>query len=214
MRSPPWCWAARACSADAARCSARCVGALIVGVFRNGLTLMGVSSVYQILDHRHPGDPRRRDGPAVAQGARGDAPRRERPTLVMQARGLVKRYGHVTALDGMDFELRAGEILAVIGDNGAGKSSLIKALSGALDSRRRARSCSTGGRCTSAAPSTRGAPASRPSTRSSPSRRRCRSPRICFSGASCGARGCSARVLRMLDKRAHAARERRRTCAS
>ena len=41
--------------------------------------------------------------------------------LVMQAIGLVKRYGHVTALDGTDFELRAGEILAVIGDNGAGK---------------------------------------------------------------------------------------------
>ena len=53
------------------------------------------------------------------------------PKMVMQARGLVKRYGHVTALDGADFELRAGEILAVIGDNGAGKSSLIKALSGA-----------------------------------------------------------------------------------
>jgi fructose transport system ATP-binding protein len=51
--------------------------------------------------------------------------------LVMQATGLVKRYGQVTALDGADFELRAGEILAVIGDNGAGKSSLIKALSGA-----------------------------------------------------------------------------------
>jgi fructose transport system ATP-binding protein len=45
----------------------------------------------------------------------------------MQAKGLVKRYGQVTALDGADFELRAGEILAVIGDNGAGKSSLIKA---------------------------------------------------------------------------------------
>jgi fructose transport system ATP-binding protein len=51
--------------------------------------------------------------------------------LVMQARGLVKRYGQVTALDGADFELRAGEIMAVIGDNGAGKSSLIKVLSGA-----------------------------------------------------------------------------------
>ena len=53
-------------------------------------------------------------------------------TLVMEARGLVKRYGHVTALDDADFELRAAEILAVIGDNGAGKSTLIKALSGAL----------------------------------------------------------------------------------
>jgi fructose transport system ATP-binding protein len=55
----------------------------------------------------------------------------EAPRVVMQATGLVKRYGQVTALDGADFELRAGEILAVIGDNGAGKSSLIKALSGA-----------------------------------------------------------------------------------
>lgn len=52
--------------------------------------------------------------------------------LVLKASGLVKRYGHVTAIDGADFELRRGEILAVIGDNGAGKSSLIKALSGAV----------------------------------------------------------------------------------
>ncbi|MBA4264638.1 MAG: sugar ABC transporter ATP-binding protein [Comamonadaceae bacterium] len=51
--------------------------------------------------------------------------------LVIQAKGLVKRYGQVTALDGADFELRAGEIMAVIGDNGAGKSSLIKCLAGA-----------------------------------------------------------------------------------
>ncbi|MFF3445061.1 ATP-binding cassette domain-containing protein [Streptosporangium sp. NPDC002721] len=50
----------------------------------------------------------------------------------MRARGLVKRYGHVVALDGVDFDLMPGEVLAVIGDNGAGKSSLIKALTGAL----------------------------------------------------------------------------------
>ena len=35
--------------------------------------------------------------------------------FVMEARGLVKRYGHVTAMDGVDFELKPGEILAVIG---------------------------------------------------------------------------------------------------
>lgn len=51
---------------------------------------------------------------------------------LLSARGLVKRYGRVTALDNADFDLYPGEILAVIGDNGAGKSSLIKAISGAV----------------------------------------------------------------------------------
>jgi fructose transport system ATP-binding protein len=53
-------------------------------------------------------------------------------TPVLQAKDLTKRYGRVVAIDGSDLELYPGEILAVIGDNGAGKSSLIKALSGAL----------------------------------------------------------------------------------
>jgi len=51
---------------------------------------------------------------------------------LVQARGLVKRFGHVVAIDHSDFELRHGEILAVIGDNGAGKSSIVKAICGAL----------------------------------------------------------------------------------
>jgi fructose transport system ATP-binding protein len=51
---------------------------------------------------------------------------------ILEASGLVKRYGHVVALNGADFELFPNEILAIIGDNGAGKSTLIKALSGAL----------------------------------------------------------------------------------
>ena len=50
----------------------------------------------------------------------------------LEARGLVKRYGHVQAIGGADFELLPGEVLAVVGDNGAGKSSLIKALIGAV----------------------------------------------------------------------------------
>ena len=53
-------------------------------------------------------------------------------TPILKARGLVKRYGRVTALDHSDFDLFAGEVLGVIGDNGAGKSSLIKALCGAI----------------------------------------------------------------------------------
>jgi fructose transport system ATP-binding protein len=51
---------------------------------------------------------------------------------ILTTRGLVKRYGRVTALDHADFDLYPGEILAVIGDNGAGKSSLIKAICGAV----------------------------------------------------------------------------------
>jgi fructose transport system ATP-binding protein len=53
-------------------------------------------------------------------------------TPILAAQGLVKRFGRVTALNGSDIELYPGEILAVIGDNGAGKSSLIKCLSGAM----------------------------------------------------------------------------------
>ena len=38
---------------------------------------------------------------------------------LLTARGLVKRYGRVIALNNADFDLYPGEILAVIGDNGA-----------------------------------------------------------------------------------------------
>lgn len=50
---------------------------------------------------------------------------------LLEARRLTKRFGHVTALDGADFTAYAGEVVALIGDNGAGKSSLVKSLSGA-----------------------------------------------------------------------------------
>ena len=57
------------------------------------------------------------------------APKRE---PILTTRNLVKRYGRVTALDHANFDLYAGEVLAVIGDNGAGKTSLIKAICGAV----------------------------------------------------------------------------------
>ena len=50
--------------------------------------------------------------------------------VLLEARRLTKRFGGVTALREVSFDLRAGEIHALCGENGAGKSTLIKTLSG------------------------------------------------------------------------------------
>src|SRR5882724_4741587 len=49
---------------------------------------------------------------------------------VLEIRGLSKRFGSVQALTDVDFEVRAGEVMALVGDNGAGKSTLIKCIAG------------------------------------------------------------------------------------
>jgi ABC-2 type transport system ATP-binding protein len=53
----------------------------------------------------------------------------------LSARGLVRRFGPVTALDGLSFEVSRGELYGLVGPDGAGKTTAIRALSGlvALD---------------------------------------------------------------------------------
>ncbi|HEY4012605.1 MAG TPA: ABC transporter ATP-binding protein [Polyangiaceae bacterium] len=56
----------------------------------------------------------------------------ERPAV--RCRGLVKRYpGGVTAVDGLDLEVRAGECFGLLGPNGAGKTTTVEILEGLLD---------------------------------------------------------------------------------
>jgi ABC-2 type transport system ATP-binding protein len=53
-------------------------------------------------------------------------------TPVITVAGLVKRFGTVRALDGLDLEVRAGEVHGFLGPNGAGKSTTLRALLGLL----------------------------------------------------------------------------------
>ena len=52
--------------------------------------------------------------------------------IVVRMKGISKRFGSVQALNKVDIELRRGEVLGLVGDNAAGKSTLMKILVGAL----------------------------------------------------------------------------------
>jgi len=51
---------------------------------------------------------------------------------VLEARGIVREFGALRAVNGVDFELTGGEHLVVFGPNGAGKTTLLRVLSGGL----------------------------------------------------------------------------------
>ena len=47
---------------------------------------------------------------------------------IIEMRGIYKKFGNVNALNGVDLDLREGEVLGLVGDNAAGKSTLCKIL--------------------------------------------------------------------------------------
>ena len=113
------------------------VGALIVTVFRNGLTLADVNAVLPELRDRVADPDRGRAGPMDPKGGHmsvepstAGTDRRE-PILVGTRAREALRAGRRARTDPTSSSI-PGEVLAVIGDNGAGKSSLIKCLSGAM----------------------------------------------------------------------------------
>ena len=62
-------------------------------------------------------------------GTSGPGPTTDDP--VLEVRAVTKVFGHVQALRGVNFSVRQGEVMALVGDNGAGTSTLIKVISGA-----------------------------------------------------------------------------------
>ena len=128
------------------------VGVILIGVLSSGLVFIGIGDYWQQIVSGAAllaalGADQfllrgRRGRVAAAKGTRvrdfvtehSPLPRgREaRGEVALRAEHLVKSYGAVTAVNDVSFEVHSGEVLCLVGDNGAGKSSVIKMLSGAL----------------------------------------------------------------------------------
>ena len=141
--------------------------ALRRGDARDGAARDHRRAVGQQLDVHVPGrDPlRRRDPEHAVRSASADGPMSTEPHL-LEAEGLTKYYGNIVALRDISLHVDAGEVTCILGDNGAGKSSLIKILSG-VHQHDDGRLLVDGEEVTFTSPRDARSRASRPSTRTS-----------------------------------------------
>src|SRR5262245_29926162 len=58
---------------------------------------------------------------------------RPAPRWALRCNALVKKYGDVTAVNGLDLEVRAGECFGLLGPNGAGKTTTVEIFEGLTD---------------------------------------------------------------------------------
>ena len=65
----------------------------------------------------------------VVRGSNGSS---SASTVAIRAERLVRRFGETRAVDGLSFEIRAGETFGLLGHNGAGKTTTIRLFNGVL----------------------------------------------------------------------------------
>jgi ABC-2 type transport system ATP-binding protein len=80
------------------------------------------------MNDRSSGDATRPVAPAAAGPATDGSATNGSATLAVRARGLVKHFGDVHAVDGIDLDVPRGMIFAILGPNGAGKTTLMRML--------------------------------------------------------------------------------------